>query len=121
MGSFFLLLVSLLFIIEGIIMILAPKKLMKLAHRMLAVKEPRLMGLIPLFVGIFLIFCASASAVPWLIVLLGLAGIAKAVYVFLTPVAKIKAHPWMNLPDNNYRALGIVVLIFGVLIFISRI
>ncbi len=121
MGSFFLLLVSLLFIVEGIMLILSPKKVLKVSHKMLSVKEPRLLGLIPLFFGIFLLFSASASAVAWLIVLLGLGGIAKAVYLFLTPLAKIKAHPWMNLSDNNYRAMGIVVLIVGVLVFISRI
>jgi len=121
MGSFFLLLVSLLFIVEGIVLILYPKKLMKVVQKMLATKEPRLLGLIPLFVGIFLFFSASASAVAWLIVFLGLAAIAKAVFIFLTPLAKIKAHPWLNLADNSHRAMGIVVLIIGVLVFISRI
>jgi uncharacterized protein YjeT (DUF2065 family) len=121
MASFYLFLVSILFIVEGIMLILSPKKIMKLAQKLLSLKEPRLLGLVPLFLGIFLLFSASASAVAWLIVLLGLGGIAKGVYTFLTPIAKIKAHPWLRLSDNNYRALGIVVLIVGVLVFISRV
>jgi len=121
MAGFFLLLVSILFIVEGIVLILSPKKMLKLANAILQAKEPRYLGLVPLFLGIFLLFSASHCAVPWLIVLLGLAGIGKAVYLFLTPIAKIKANRWLNLPDYNYRALGIVILIIGVLVFISRV
>ena len=118
MAGFFLFLVSLVFISEGVMLILSPKKLLKVAQKFLSVKEPRLLGLVPLFMGIFLLFSASASRAAWLIVLLGLGGIAKAVYVFLTPIATIKAHPWFQLPDSKYRAMGIIVLIVGVLIFI---
>ncbi|MGE5280261.1 MAG: hypothetical protein ACM3L6_05925 [Deltaproteobacteria bacterium] len=121
MAGFYLFLFSLIFIVEGIMLILSPKKLIKLAQKLLAAKEPRLLGLAPLFLGIFLLFSASASALSWLIVLLGLGGIAKAVYLFLTPAAKIKAHPWFALSDNKHRAMGIVVLIVGVLVFISRV
>ena len=120
MGGFFLLLMSLVFIIEGVALILAPKKVLKIADNLLKKEEPRYLGLVPLFVGIFFIFSASSSALGWLIVLLGLTGIGKAVYIFLTPAAKIKAHPWLNLTDNNYRAIGILVLTLGVLVFISR-
>jgi len=118
MAGFYLFLVSLIFISEGVMLILSPKKLLKAAEKMLSVKEPRLLGLMPLFMGIFLLLSASASNAAWLIVLLGLGGIAKGVYIFLTPIAKIKAHPWFHLSDSKYRAIGIVTLIIGVLIFI---
>ena len=117
----FLLLISLILIVEGVMMILAPKKVVKLAVSMLSVKEPQLLGLIPLMIGILLLFAARASAINWLIILLGLAEIGKAVYVFLTPVAKMKSVRWFSLSDNNHRALGILVLILGVIIFVSRI
>ncbi len=119
MGKFFLFVVSLIFIVEGIVFILSPKKLIKVANKMLSAKEPRLLGLLPLFFGIFFLFAAGFSKAAPLIVLLGLAGIAKAVYLFLTPVAKIRASRWLNLSDNNYRAWGIIVLIVGVFVFVT--
>lgn len=118
--SFFLVLVSLLFIIKGVAAILVPKKLLKFALSFLKNENYKIFGLVPLFVGILLLFAASSSALGWLIALLGLAGIAKAVYIFLTPLQKIKASKWLNLSDNEYRALGILILILGVIIFISR-
>ncbi len=121
MASFFLLLVSVVYIVEGVMMILTPKKAVKFATELLKVREPRYLGLLSLFVGIFLLFSASSSALSWLIVLLGLAGIAKAVYIFLTPIAKIKAHPWFSLSDSGHRVVGILLLVLGVLVFISRI
>ncbi len=121
MGNFFLFLVSIALIVSAVIMILAPKKIVKWGFKLLDAKEPRYLGLLPLFIGIFLLLSAGSSVLAWLIVLLGLAEIGKAVYVFLTPVARIKAHPWFNLPDNAQRAMGILILILGVLIFISRI
>ena len=121
MAGFFLLLISFVLILEGVALILSPKKVMKFANNLLDKGEPRYLGLAPLFLGIFMILSVSSSALGWLVILLGLAWIGKAVYIFTTPMAKIKAHPWLSLPDNNYRALGIIVLILGVLVFISRI
>ncbi len=118
--GWYLFLVSLVLIVAGIVMILTPKKLVKLAAELLGGKEPRRFGLIPLFVGILLLFSVPFSAVGWLIVLLGLAEIAKAVYIFLAPIQKIKSHQWFALSDNGHRALGILILIVGVIIFISR-
>lgn len=119
--SFFLLLISLVLIVKGVMLILAPKKVVRFANELLKSKEPRLLGLIPLFIGILLLFSVSSSMVGWLIVLLGLAEIGKAIYVFLTPIQKIKSHPWLSLSDNNYRVMGIIVLVLGVIIFISRV
>ncbi|MFH1692438.1 MAG: hypothetical protein ABIC68_07765 [Candidatus Omnitrophota bacterium] len=118
--SFFLVLISFLCIIEGVVAILAPKKFMKFVLRFLKNDDSKIIGVVPLCIGILLLFSATSSALGWLIVLLGLAAIAKAVYLFLTPMQKIKASKWLNLSDNEYRALGILVLILGVLIFISR-
>ena len=119
--SFFLALISLILVIEGIIMIMAPKRMVKLANDLLSVKDPRMIGLIPLFIGILLLFSTSSSVLGWLIVLLGLAQIGKAVYIFLTPLQKIKSHWWFGLSDNGHRGLGILILILGVIIYISRI
>lgn len=119
--GFFLVLISLVLIIKGVVMIMAPKRIIKLANDLLKSKEPRAWGVIPLCVGIFLLFSASASVLGWLIIFLGLAEIGKALYLFLTPVSKIKSHWFFSLSDNGYRALGILVLILGVIIFISRV
>jgi uncharacterized protein YjeT (DUF2065 family) len=118
--SFFLLLVSLVLIIKGVSMILVPKKTMKFAAQMLKVKEPRLWGLSSLFVGILLLFAASHCILVWLIVLLGLMEISKAVYVFLSP-PQMLFHWSSNLKENAYRVWGIWSLVLGVIIFITRI
>ena len=119
--GFFLFLVSVILMVEGVMIILSPKKMVKFVNELLKVKEPRLWGLLPLVVGILLLLSASASLLGWLIILLGLAEIGKAIYVFLTPVAKIKSHRWFSLSDNGHRVLGILALILGVLIFVSRV
>ena len=120
--GFFLLLVSLLLIGTGVTMILMPKKVVKVTTDLLSnTKEPKLLGLLPLFMGILLLLSVSSTVLGWLVVLLGLAQIAKAVYIFLTPIQKIKSHWWFTLSDNAQRALGILVLILGVIVFISRI
>lgn len=118
--GFFLVLISLVLIVEGVMMILSPKKIIKFAGDLLKNKEPKVWAIAPLAVGILLLFSANASVLGWLIVLLGLAGIGKAVYLFLTPISKIRSHWWFSLSDNGHRALGILVLILGVIIFISR-
>ena len=118
--GFFLLLVSLVLMVTGVTMILMPKKVVKFATDLLSdSKEPKLLGLIPLFLGVLLLFSVSSTVLGWLIVLLGLAQFAKAVYIFLTPVQKMKSHWWFSLSDNGHRALGILVLILGVIVFIS--
>jgi uncharacterized protein YjeT (DUF2065 family) len=120
--SFFLLLMSFVYIVEGVLMILTPKKVIKFVHKILdSSKDARVLGLFPLVIGTLFLLCNSASAVRWLIVLLGLAGIAKAVYIFITPLTKLKAHWALSLSDNGLRAFGILVLILGVIIFIARI
>ncbi len=119
--GFFLLLVSLILIVKGVMLIMVPKKAMKLAHYFLNLKDPRMCGIIPLVVGILLLFSAGSSVIGWLIVILGIAQISVSVYIFMTPVSKIKAHPWLNLSDSGYRAMGIFTLVMGVIIFISRI
>jgi uncharacterized protein YjeT (DUF2065 family) len=122
MAGFFLFLVSFVLVVEGVALILVPKKFIKVAHDILSkTKEPKLLGIAPLLVGIFLILSVSASVLGWLVVLLGLALIAKAVYVFKVPVAKIKNSRWLSLSDNSYRIFGILILVLGIILFISRI
>ncbi|MFH0877548.1 MAG: hypothetical protein V1863_04920 [Candidatus Omnitrophota bacterium] len=119
--GFFLLLISLVIVAKGIGLILWPKKMMKVAHRFLNMKEPRIAAVIALFVGILLLLAVSRSILGWLIVLLGLAEVGAAVYIFMTPIAKIRNHRWWNLSDTNYRVLGILTLLLGVIIFVSRV
>ena len=119
--SFFLLLVGVVLIVKGVMMILSPKKIVKFVLDLLDKTEPKLFGVGALLVGILLLFARHASALGWLIVLLGLIEIAKAVYLLSTPVAKIKEHWWFKISDNNCRALGILVLVLGVIIFVTRI
>jgi uncharacterized protein YjeT (DUF2065 family) len=119
--SFFLLLIGIVLIVKGVAMILAPKKMMKFAISLLDKTEPKTFGIVALVIGILLLFSARASALGWLIVLLGLVEIMSSVYLLTMPIAKIKEHWWFKLSDNGLRALGILVLVLGVIIFVTRI
>lgn len=119
--SFFLLLVSLVLVIKGVMLILAPKKVLKFATSLLSQRDPKTLAIVPLATGVLLLLARSASALGWLIVLLGLAEIVKAVYLFSNSAAKIQSHRWFSLSDNGHRALGILVLVLGVIVFASRV
>ena len=118
--SFFLFLVSVILMVKGVSMILIPKKTMKFTIQMLKVKEPRLWGVGPLIIGILFLFSASKCILSWLIVLLGIVEIIKAVYIFLAP-APFLMHWATNLKENTCRIWGIWLLVLGVIIFVTRI
>ena len=119
--SFFLFLISLVLVVKGVCLILWPKKMLKMANDFLSVPEPRLWGAVAIAVGIVLLFAASYSILSWLIVLFGLAEIAGGIALFLIPMAKIKSHWFFKLSDTGYRIWGILVLVLGVIVFISRV
>ncbi len=119
--GFFLFVISLLFIAEGVWLILRPRAVVRFANELLKNKNLKTSGIVPLVVGILLLLAAHHTILGWLIVLLGLASIGKAVYVFLVPAERIRKHWWFTLSDNGYRGLGILILILGVIVFISRI
>lgn len=118
--GFFLGLIGLLLIVKGVVAIMSPKKFANFFLRLLNEKDPKSLALIPLGIGILLLFAASSSAVGWIVALVGLAEISKAVYLFITPPEKIKNAWCFKGSDNSRRAAGILMLILGVMIFISR-
>lgn len=121
MGGFFLLLFGLVMIIEGIVMILAPKKMMSFSKSVINIKDHRILGIVSLIVGILLLFSAGSSDISWLIVIFGLIALAKAVYVFVTPIEIIKSNKWFKLDDKGIRIIGIVTLVLGVVVFVKTI
>lgn len=118
--GFFLGVIGLLLIVKGVAAIMAPKKFANFFLRLLSEKDPKNLALIPLCIGILLLFAASSSAAGWIVVLVALAEISKAVYLFITPAEKIKNARYFKSSDNSRRAIGIFMLILGVMIFISR-
>lgn len=118
--GFYLFIVSVVLIIEGVMLILAPKKVVKFSTDILKKKEPKTLAWIPLVVGVLLLFASGSSAVGWIVILLGLASVGKAAYLYTAAASKIRSHKWLSLSDNNYRAAGILILILGVIVFISR-
>jgi uncharacterized protein YjeT (DUF2065 family) len=117
----YLMVISLVLIAQGSALILMPKRMIKLGGLFLRDKKTKMMSVFPLTLGILLLFASPLSGVPWLAVFLGLSGIAKGIYLFVTPLEKVKSHRWFKLSDNEHRAVGIFVLILGVILFISRV
>jgi hypothetical protein len=117
----FLFLMSVLFMAKGVGLILWPKKMVKFGLSVLKDKEPKVLAALHFAIGLLFLFSASLSILGWLIVLLGLSQIVLSVFIFQTSLDKIKSHWIFGLSDTGYRLLGILVLLLGVVIFISRV
>ncbi len=80
----------------------------------------RLLAAGPAVVGLLLLFAGSASNHAWFVRLIGLAAIAKSVFIYLNPNNK-----WSALSDTivsavtnqTYRLTGIIFVIFGTALF----
>jgi uncharacterized protein YjeT (DUF2065 family) len=106
-------------VIVGIFLIVAPAKLKEMFKRLL--KNLRAMGLIPLVVGILLVYSASFSKLPWFVNTVGLLALAKGFFFLLVPEKKSRAFLdwWLKGSLTIYRFWGLVALILGIFFFRS--
>jgi uncharacterized protein YjeT (DUF2065 family) len=114
--GWFIVLIGALFMVEGAALVLVPRKVLHIANKMLAIKDAKLLGWIPLTIGVLLCISARYSYMALAIFLLGLLAIAKGLYMFVTPIEKIKKNRWFTLSEKAYRVIGLVVLIIGMLV-----
>lgn len=114
--SWFIVLIGALLMLKGAILILAPRKLIQSATKLLSLKYAKRLGWVPIIVGFLLCISANFSYLALTIFLLGLLFIAKGAYIIMTPIDKLKKHKMLSLSTNVYRVMGIVILIVGMVL-----
>ena len=114
--KWFLYAVSLFYISIGCFTILYTDKTRKLVRSIFNDIDQKILSALPFIFGIFFIFSASATRIPWLIRLIGLMGVIEGVIFLLIPKDLYdKFMDWyLNLlSEQTYRLSGILGIIFG--------
>lgn len=118
--EWFLYLISLLWISAGAWMILythESKNAMSVLIK--GVGDRRILSVLPVIVGILLLFAASSSRHSWVIRLFGFIAVLKGGFIFWNPKNLFeKTTNWYlnTVSDQTYRLFGIITLIFGTVI-----
>lgn len=114
--TWFLYLVSVLFVAIGAVLILYTRWLRKSMKAVLVKKNVRLLSPIPLAFGILLIISAGWSEVFWIVFVLGLIALAKGACLLFGPKKQINlAITWWlrRASDQLYRLSGVICLVLG--------
>lgn len=118
--EWFLYLISLLWISAGAWIILythESKNAMSVLIK--GVGDRRILSVLPVIVGILLLFAASSSRHSWVIRLFGFIAVLKGGFIFWNPKNLFeKTTNWYlnTVSDQTYRLFGIITLIFGTVI-----
>jgi len=108
--------VSLMWITFGACAILYTSETRNLAQKMVKSVDRRILSVLPVVVGILLLFAASASRNSWVIRLVGIMGVIKGAFIFSNPnnlYAKLTDWYLDSLSDQVLRLYGILALILG--------
>jgi hypothetical protein len=114
--SWFLYLVSVSWISIGSCAILYTSDTRNTFKKLLSAVNRKVLSGLPLLFGVMMIVAASDSLHPWLVRVLGLLGLIKAVFVLVNPRALYeKAVQWYleSVSDQGYRFTGIITVILG--------
>ena len=113
----FLLIVGIFMMLEGIFLILLTRFVKSWSTKLLSIKNYRPWGIISVIISTLLFLASPFSRLSLLIVLFGLGALFKGLFFILTPHDKAKffINWWISLSEGNFRILGVVVLILGIL------
>jgi len=118
--EWFLYLISLLWIAAGAWMILYTHESRNAMSVLIkGGVDRRIISVLPVVVGILLLFAASSSRHSWVIRLFGFMAVLKGGFIFWNPKNLYeKTTNWcLNaVSDQTYRLFGIITLIFGTVI-----
>ncbi|MBN1794386.1 MAG: hypothetical protein JW844_05425 [Candidatus Omnitrophica bacterium] len=109
-------LLGLILIVEGIFLIARPGEVMAWGLKLLGHPRFRYFGLINLLLGAALCKTAPDTRHALLIFLFGCGMIVKAGYVFFAPLERISNHWIFKLETGKLRAIGIAVLVLGLVV-----
>jgi hypothetical protein len=114
--EWFLYIMSIYFIMAGVILILYTDWLKKLLQTILKDLNVKWFFPLPLIIGALFIFSGDLLPYPWFAIVIGFLVIGKGCYLLFLPGKKIEAtiHWWTHKVDDiTYRFLGIIILVLG--------
>ncbi len=117
----FLLIIGIFMTLEGIFLILLTRLVKNWSTKLLSIKNYKPWGTVGIILSILLFLASPFSRLSLLIILLGLGALFKGLFFTLTSYDKAKffVNWWISLSEGNFRILGVVVLILGILIIRS--
>jgi len=118
--KWFLFLFSLLYVAAGSGYILYTQKLREATANLLKPSNEKILAVLAAVCGVLLILSAGQARQSWFIVLIGIIGLAKGVFIFLNPRGyyhQLKQWFLEKPTDQTYRLFGIIMLILGTAIF----
>ena len=119
--AWFIRLVGLLWIIVGIIGLLATKRATLALNNFAKNTKRQSLGLLSLTFGVLLLISASSTQAIWFIVVLGIMACLKGATIILMPRQKFKAAIdwWLAAPEIAYKGWASFILLLGIAMFSS--
>lgn len=118
MGKLFLSLISIFWIIIGVLCVFTTDMVRKkFFNKILNFKDMKKISPIPIVIGIFLLLSASYNQYSLLIVLIGLLALLKGIIMIVAPekMEKMKSW-WVKANNKTYKIYGVCIIIMGVIV-----
>ncbi|MCP4746860.1 MAG: hypothetical protein GY874_12090 [Desulfobacteraceae bacterium] len=118
--QWFLYFVGTIWIVFGCCSILYTAQTRQQFHKILTESNRKTIAIITFAASILLVISGQATVHVWFVRVLGLAGIVKAVLIFLNPneiYAKWTTAVLDSTSDQTYKLIGIIIIIFGTALF----
>ena len=112
----FLLVISMFWITIGLIAVISPSNLKKFYGSI--TKLAKKLFILPLLIGTGFLWSASASNLDVLIRVLGIIALTKGIFLLLCPLNVLASlfNWWLSRPDTFYRFFGIFIILLGIVV-----
>ena len=121
MGKLFLYIISIFWVIIGVLMVfatdMARKKVM---NKFLEISDLKKFSPIPIAIGVLLLLAARYNSYAPFVVIMGVLAIAKGVIMIVATEKMEKIIEWSKkAKDNAYKVWGVAVIILGSIILMG--
>ena len=111
-----LVLVGISWILAGVLFFIFTDATREIIKNVAKQKNFKSFSILPLVVGLLLILGAPSVTSPWFVILLGLLGTAKGLFLMFGPKSMINAMTnWcLSVPDRVLKTCGIMTFLLGI-------
>ena len=121
MGKLFLYLISIFWIIIGVLSVFATDLVRnKFFNKLLKNKDMKKLAPIPIVIGILLFLSASANNHAIIVILIGILAIGKGVMLIVAEEKMQKLTDWwLKSKDSAYKIYGVVIILLGSIVLMG--